>query len=79
MGLDFPVKPGDAVYYLVGKDEPRIEKGIVMGTKMKDGLLRIDANFGYFRFGILACLLGTRLFLTEEEACTALKAWTKAC
>lgn len=77
MKIDLPVEPGDTVYYLVGIDTPRIEVGTVEGAEIRNGYTRIIVSFSYFKAGILANIIGTRLFLSEKEANLALSEWTK--
>lgn len=60
---------GDIVYYVVGTDNPTIDKGRVIGFEyLEDKNTRVVVKFDYFRMAIRADLLGTDLFLNEDDA-----------
>lgn len=76
--LELPVKPGDPVYYLSGAIEPVVETGKIVGFDFRDGHIRVVADFGYMEVSILTELLGTRLFLNEEDAQKELAKWRQS-
>lgn len=71
MKIEIPINLGDTVYYVLGTDNPTIDKGKVTGVEhlASDDLVRIVVDMeNSFRFRIRADILGTDLFINEEEA-----------